>query len=512
MSFRLFILELNHPLSADRRIAGEVHKGRAFSTHDFVGGEYSGKSAYEVLGISEKSSSAEIKASFRKLAKETHPDVCNSPDEAAASLRFLQILAAYEILSDSERRVHYDIFLFSQKKILQKKSGYYSVMYTYNSNIAISKPDEVVEWLKWYRHVIDDIVTQNKVATGSGYLNKLESELYSAIHFAYYGPIVESMNLLPNSFEAEERSLRETSEVLHLVSGRYLFGVIYTVDKVLELSHLHSEKLASFESSESVAFQCCSKERMCVNSSLPGGEYFQELEVREKRNHVTDMYKNLELHISGKVVATATRSPPHCKSKCDSMADNEDHINIFLTLNENNHIDNAGPQNSNAVGSKILLGTITGLGSNAEEGICSVYDRNGQKTHVIVKHRTLLVKHMHWFQIGDGEVSAYECRCTRARLPPSKFWLFEPRSSMHDVGGWYVETFGQNKKGRTVLSRRHWDGVNEHPEKRLHPAIYLLALAYRTLDIEDAKRKKITVRDFLEPKMHNFVRWCKRFI
>lgn len=123
-----------------------------------------------------------------------------------------------------------------------------------------------------------------------------------------------------------------------------------------------------------------------------------------------------------------------------------------------------------------------------------------------------MVKHMHWFQLGEGEVSAYECRCTRARLPPSKFWLFEPRSSMHDVGGWYVETFGQNKKGWTVLSRRHWDGVNEHHEKRLHPAIYLLTLAYRTLDIEDEIRKRRTIRDFLEPKMQNILRWCKRFI
>lgn len=344
-----------------------------------------------MLEISEKSSSEEIKASFRKLAKETHPDVCTSSDEAAASLRFLQILAAYEILSDSERRVNYDIYLFTQKKILQKKSGYSSVMYTYNSTIALSKRDEVVEWLKWYKYVIDDIVTQKKVATGSGYLNNLESELYSAIHFAYYGPIIESMNLLPNSFEAEERSMRETSEVLHLVSGRYLFGVIYTVDKILELSHLYSEKLAPFESSECGVSQCCNKERMGVNSSLPGGECFQELEMRQNGNRVTDMYKNLELHISGRLVATATRSP-HCKSKCGSMADNEDHINVFLNLNENIYINDEGPQSSNVVGSKILLGTITGLGSNAEEGLCSVYDRNGQKTHVIVKHRTLLVR------------------------------------------------------------------------------------------------------------------------
>ncbi|KAK8919060.1 hypothetical protein KSP39_PZI021700 [Platanthera zijinensis] len=291
-----------------------------------------------------------------------------------------------QILSDSERRAHYDIYLFS-KKVLKKKSGHCSVMYTYKSPVAISKPDEVVEWLEWYKHVIHDIVTRKKVATGFGYFDELESELYSAIHFAYHGPVIDSMNMLPNSFEAEERSLPETSEVLHLVSGRSLFGIICTIDKVPELSHPYSEKLSPFETSEDGAFDYCCKEMMPVNTRLPGEECFEELKVGTNRNH-TDVYSNMELHISGKLVATATRSP-NCKLKDSPIPDNEDHINVFLNLNGNTYTNLADPQNSNAIGSKILLGTITGLGNNAE-GICSVYDRYGQKTHVIIKHRTFL--------------------------------------------------------------------------------------------------------------------------
>ncbi|KAK8918622.1 hypothetical protein KSP39_PZI021693 [Platanthera zijinensis] len=398
------VRQYGYPLSGDKFIAGADYRRRALSTSDFPGGEHSGKNAYEVLGISENSSTAEIKASFRKLAKEMHPDVRISSDEAAASLRFLQILAAYEltlygtsiaipigdlvqILSDSERRAHYDIYLFS-KKVLKKKSGHCSVMYTYKSPVAISKPDEVVEWLEWYKHVIHDIVTRKKVATGFGYFDELESELYSAIHFAYHGPVIDSMNMLPNSFEAEERSLPETSEVLHLVSGRSLFGIICTIDKVPELSHPYSEKLSPFETSEDGAFDYCCKEMMPVNTRLPGEECFEELKVGTNRNH-TDVYSNMELHISGKLVATATRSP-NCKLKDSPIPDNEDHINVFLNLNGNTYTNLADPQNSNAIGSKILLGTITGLGNNAE-GICSVYDRYGQKTHVIIKHRTFLV-------------------------------------------------------------------------------------------------------------------------
>jgi DnaJ-domain-containing protein 1 len=55
--------------------------------------EGASSNAYDVLGVGETSSSAEIKASFHRLAKETHPDVA----AAAGSRRFLQILAAYEV-------------------------------------------------------------------------------------------------------------------------------------------------------------------------------------------------------------------------------------------------------------------------------------------------------------------------------------------------------------------------------------------------------------------------------
>ncbi|KAL6530083.1 hypothetical protein OROMI_028728 [Orobanche minor] len=73
-----------------------------------------------------------------------------------------------------------------------------------------------------------------------------------------------------------------------------------------------------------------------------------------------------------------------------------------------------------------------------------------------------------------------------------RFWLFEPRSGMHDIGGWYVETFGRDNKGKTIPTQRFWDGLDKdaHYDERLHPAMYLLALAYRTLDVEDERRGK----------------------
>jgi len=61
------------------------------------------ENAYELLGVSETSSFTEIKASFRKLAKETHPDLAESSHDSNASRRFVQILAAYEVCANHAR-------------------------------------------------------------------------------------------------------------------------------------------------------------------------------------------------------------------------------------------------------------------------------------------------------------------------------------------------------------------------------------------------------------------------
>ncbi|KAJ4805945.1 Chaperone protein DnaJ [Rhynchospora pubera] len=423
---------------------------------------FTGKSAYEVLGVSQSSSFAEIKSSFRKLAKETHPDVVSSLDNnnSAASQQFIQILAAYEILSDSKKRAHYDTFLLSQKRTRNNQNMHHNIYTTYTTNqsIVITRESNVVEWLKWYRLTVDDIISHKRTAEGSSYLDKLENELYSAVRSAYYGPNIGSMDLLPDCFEAEERSAHDTSELLHLVSGRDLFGIVHVVDdSIKKLSH------------------------KCQNNFIS-----TEKDTCQKEEGLSGAYKDLELHICGKIVATASRRA-ECNCIDESSARLEDHIHVFLALDQ---LDSCISDRH-----RVLLGTITGLETSGEEGSCTVYDANGTMTHTIMKHRTLLVKHMHWYRVG-GEVSICECRSSRARLPPSRYWLFEPRCYMHDIGGWYVETFGRDNKGRAVLSPRHWGSFADCTEKRLHPAMYLMALAYRSLDLEVAHRRKWSMLKF----------------
>jgi molecular chaperone DnaJ len=63
---------------------------------------------YEVLGVDRAASEAEIKKSFRLLARELHPDV-NDHDPAAEE-KFKEAAEAYEVLTDAERRRTYDTF------------------------------------------------------------------------------------------------------------------------------------------------------------------------------------------------------------------------------------------------------------------------------------------------------------------------------------------------------------------------------------------------------------------
>ena len=63
---------------------------------------------YEILGVERGADGAVLKASFRKLAMEHHPDRNGGCEEASG--RFKEINEAYSILSDPQKRAAYDRF------------------------------------------------------------------------------------------------------------------------------------------------------------------------------------------------------------------------------------------------------------------------------------------------------------------------------------------------------------------------------------------------------------------
>ncbi|MGD1880513.1 MAG: molecular chaperone DnaJ [Kiloniellaceae bacterium] len=63
---------------------------------------------YETLGVNRNADAAALKAAYRKLAMQCHPD--RNPGDAKAEARFKEINEAYEVLKDDQKRAAYDRF------------------------------------------------------------------------------------------------------------------------------------------------------------------------------------------------------------------------------------------------------------------------------------------------------------------------------------------------------------------------------------------------------------------
>jgi DnaJ-class molecular chaperone len=61
---------------------------------------------YEMLGVKPDATAEQIQAAYRKLAKKHHPDL--NPGNKQAEARFKEIAAAYDLLSDKEKRARFD--------------------------------------------------------------------------------------------------------------------------------------------------------------------------------------------------------------------------------------------------------------------------------------------------------------------------------------------------------------------------------------------------------------------
>ncbi|MDM7999034.1 MAG: DnaJ domain-containing protein, partial [Dehalococcoidia bacterium] len=64
------------------------------------------KDYYKIMGVDKKATAKDIKAAYRRLARQYHPDV--NPGNKQAEAKFKEINEAYEVLGDEEKRKKYD--------------------------------------------------------------------------------------------------------------------------------------------------------------------------------------------------------------------------------------------------------------------------------------------------------------------------------------------------------------------------------------------------------------------
>jgi DnaJ-class molecular chaperone len=94
--FAVFVL---HQGQQGTAIAWLRSAGRLFGTLHV-------KDPYEVLGVARTATQDDIRKAYRRHAKKLHPDI--NPGDKAGEARFKEISAAYELLSDAEKRRRFD--------------------------------------------------------------------------------------------------------------------------------------------------------------------------------------------------------------------------------------------------------------------------------------------------------------------------------------------------------------------------------------------------------------------
>ena len=98
------------------------------------------KNYYEILGVSENASFEEIKAAFRSLAKQYHPDENAGNDEATEMFKLIN--EAYQTLSDLKLREEYDLGLHSSNE--------------FSSDDSCDTSDDYQETTESYEDIIHD--------------------------------------------------------------------------------------------------------------------------------------------------------------------------------------------------------------------------------------------------------------------------------------------------------------------------------------------------------------------
>ena len=309
--------------------------------------------------------------------------------------------------------------------------------------------------------------------------SELEDDLKEALFKIALGPNIDHIQhgQFPDAFEAEERTRCDASDdVLHIVSGRNLLGVVRERKGLLE-----------WEGKEQLHLQMQDDDIKAIKASNARKGDMKKEEERERedaprldRHHHADSSSNFNQDTtrrettsssSGRVLhlmmnyidkprATAIISPASSSSS------------VTIYDDQGNHWASTQQQSTHSY--------------DPISSATKIINANNQHTHTMMYVKTPFVRTLtfiseHYNNNNNNNNKSVKmkrnipykkrvvCRCTRAALPPSSMWLFTPRMPSHNVGGWYVEWVGEEKRG--------------HPAS-LDPEVVVLLAAVETIKNE----------------------------
>ncbi|CAD6339966.1 unnamed protein product [Miscanthus lutarioriparius] len=111
-----------------------------------------GADLYAVLGLSRECTDAELRVAYRRLAMIWHPDRCSASRSSArveeAKVRFQEIQGAYSVLSDSNKRLLYDVGVYDSEDDEADLSGMGDFLGEMADMMSQATPTETFEELQ----------------------------------------------------------------------------------------------------------------------------------------------------------------------------------------------------------------------------------------------------------------------------------------------------------------------------------------------------------------------------
>lgn len=76
------------------------------------------KNYYKILGLESSATSEEIRVAYKRLVRKYHPDL--HPENNKIQKVFSEIKEAYDVLSDLDKRLQYNLLLSRSKKLIDE--------------------------------------------------------------------------------------------------------------------------------------------------------------------------------------------------------------------------------------------------------------------------------------------------------------------------------------------------------------------------------------------------------